>query len=677
MATNKTITQRIAFEGGKEMELQLRQLGDAGTTAFKRIQDAANNADFGARVTSSLEAVRTRLNDVADAGGKVRASFDNLETRVKSSVKSFGLLAAGIVGVVAGFAKLESDAGKSAETLENQARAAGLSTPEFQNLSEGLKIAGIETDDLTAIMNKMNRTFGEQRKAALEQQKAMGDLSRDFLTGKINASQLSDEQSKLVLQSQNTVNAFNRLGISAADYANNPRKALAKLFDAFQKLPDGVEKSSLELEVFGRSGTKMAAVANEGDKGLRNLEATAQRVSPAFTKLQLEAGTKMDDAFDRLGLASNNLGKAIRYTFAPEVQRLVDAVTNAIVNSRSAILTLASDIAGRLEPIINDVIALLEGREIDKDSFVARAVADIEEFGRATARVVSFAVAAWQGFVKAMDLVASGINAIFGTNLTGLELALGIAVGVLTGLFTSLAAAIGLVVSVVGFLAAAFGGVELAIAAAGVAIGAWIVTNLREPFERVVEEIKGFFTDLGNFILNALSGVASFLGRIIGAAGQAASAVAKIPAAGGAPGTPGFAGGGGVRGPGTSRSDSILARLSNGEFVHKAAAVQYYGERFMHMVNNMKLPRSIASGIAGFADGGMIRAASSALLPGFANGGLALADNIGGGGRSFVLNIDGQTFDGLVAEDRTVAKLQQFATRRHVQSGGRKPAWFK
>jgi len=47
------------------------------------------------------------------------------------------------------------------------------------------------------------------------------------------------------------------------------------------------------------------------------------------------------------------------------------------------------------------------------------------------------------------------------------------------------------------------------------------------------------------------------------------------------------ASGGYVTGPGTGTSDSIPARLSNGEFVMSAAAVKNYGVDFMNSLNNM------------------------------------------------------------------------------------------
>jgi hypothetical protein len=45
-------------------------------------------------------------------------------------------------------------------------------------------------------------------------------------------------------------------------------------------------------------------------------------------------------------------------------------------------------------------------------------------------------------------------------------------------------------------------------------------------------------------------------------------------------------GGGFIAGSGTSTSDSIMAMLSNGEYVTKAASVAKYGVSFMNSINN-------------------------------------------------------------------------------------------
>lgn len=54
---------------------------------------------------------------------------------------------------------------------------------------------------------------------------------------------------------------------------------------------------------------------------------------------------------------------------------------------------------------------------------------------------------------------------------------------------------------------------------------------------------------------------------------------------------PKFARGTILRGPGSGTSDSILARVSNGEAITRARAVRYYGSRMMEDINNMRFPR--------------------------------------------------------------------------------------
>jgi hypothetical protein len=64
---------------------------------------------------------------------------------------------------------------------------------------------------------------------------------------------------------------------------------------------------------------------------------------------------------------------------------------------------------------------------------------------------------------------------------------------------------------------------------------------------------------------------------------------------------PGHATGGMLRGPGNGTSDSILARVSDGEFITKAAAVQKYGPEFFHALNQGAIDPGM---LPGFADGG-------------------------------------------------------------------------
>lgn len=97
---------------------------------------------------------------------------------------------------------------------------------------------------------------------------------------------------------------------------------------------------------------------------------------------------------------------------------------------------------------------------------------------------------------------------------------------------------------------------------------------------------------------------------------------------------PQFNTGGFVRGPGTGTSDSIVARLSNGEFVQRASAVKTFGQDFMSAVNNLDPSRAFQLmtdrfGQTNFAVGGLVGSMSdfstklgNISLPRFETGGL-------------------------------------------------------
>ena len=115
---------------------------------------------------------------------------------------------------------------------------------------------------------------------------------------------------------------------------------------------------------------------------------------------------------------------------------------------------------------------------------------------------------------------------------------------------------------------------------------------LFDPFEKSTKEMVADFAEaLGRMALRAAS--TKILNSLF---------AASTPATPGIAGPFGFASGGPVRGPGTSTSDSIPARLSDGEFVMRARAHAYYGTDFMRKLNALQLPRR------GYAEGGAVSA---------------------------------------------------------------------
>jgi len=165
--------------------------------------------------------------------------------------------------------------------------------------------------------------------------------------------------------------------------------------------------------------------------------------------------------------------------------------------------------------------------------------------------------------------------------------------------------------------------------------------------------IGKWWGDLIKGMVDSLANLASAAGqKLSDLAGAAGRILSSMPAA------PGLAAGGMVHGPGSGTSDSIMARLSNGEFVMRAAAVQHWGAGLLASMNA--------------AVGGL----SAPLVPRrpgrFAEGGLVMA---GAGGTPVHLHLGGSSF-ALSGSESIVSSLVTEARRQHMRSAGIKPSWY-
>lgn len=143
------------------------------------------------------------------------------------------------------------------------------------------------------------------------------------------------------------------------------------------------------------------------------------------------------------------------------------------------------------------------------------------------------------------------------------------------------------------------------------------ITSWRDLFVGALQSIADALVRVSSQML-ATALIERALGFLLGA-GAGASAIADIEARG-IPGVqviPTHARGAIIRGPGTSTSDSILARLSDGEGVLNARAVQIVGEGFVNFLNDLgngghvTSPMRMPSTIPRFNAGGFVESAAA------------------------------------------------------------------
>jgi hypothetical protein len=134
-----------------------------------------------------------------------------------------------------------------------------------------------------------------------------------------------------------------------------------------------------------------------------------------------------------------------------------------------------------------------------------------------------------------------------------------------------------------------------------------------------------------------------------------------------------FAGGGKVSGPGSGTSDSIMAWLSNGEFVMRMRAVQKYGLGFMQALNEGRLN---LDSLRGFNLGGLVSSALSPVLPSmiprFADGGPVVP---GGGMRPVNINFEGGPRFSAFMMEEGVRALSKHSNEQRMRRAGKRPSY--
>jgi uncharacterized protein YukE len=484
---------------------------------------------------------------------------------------------------------------------------------------------------------------------------------------------------------------------------------LADVADKFQKMPDGAQKTALAIELFGRSGRLLVPLLNEGKDGVQHLMEEFARLGVTLTGVQTKAGIEQVRAWHEFETAVAGARNQMGILFTGTVTEGLKAFTDLIRNNIPALKAWAAEMAGSVNQAVRDFISVLRGQQGPLQNDWLRTVfAGAQEVATL---FTSTLPAAFGALREAAQSVADGLNRIFGTEISGGALLAVAAIGLMTGAFQTLGAILAALVPLViaiGIAIAALDAPVLAIGALFVGLGvlvaaewdgikqsaaetvdwlsnrAWneIVTGAQTAWNSVVGIVQSALSGMLEAVTSWVQGVISAISSIASAIANAFSGAAAsgLPAGGGGENPSPFAGGGLVRGPGTTTSDSILAWLSDKEFVHNAASVAYYGVAFHRALNAMRIPRealfSALRGLHGFNLGGLIEVPRLASLSAFADGGLALAaPGAPASSRALTLVIDGKTFGGLSGSADAVDRLERFAIAQQARATGRSPSW--
>ncbi|RWO29569.1 MAG: phage tail tape measure protein [Mesorhizobium sp.] len=576
-------------------------------------------ADSADQVTVAMGAHRKIVDEVKAAYDKAQGSAENWADTIKHAT---------LLQVTA--------------NLQDVIAAAGEARKALQDLSVGTGVAHLTGDDL-------------------KQAEALRDLSKEFIT------------------TGGDVDEFKKKIQSIADSTNaEPIKEYAlALLNTADTLRDTEAAVGQAKDVF----TVFTGSAQEAQAAIERLSG---KTKDSFASGLKDAGVAIDETAKKV----ENLGHQITVTrgggtgeLTKEVFDVVDGVAKRVEESKKALddVSASAETAGsKVKAVADDIASHI------------RTVPDSLKTNSITPAVDGI-ITDVQRVKPAADEAATGLKAAFTPtdDLGG---------GLNSAITTAVDGVISDVQRLPGAAAEAVGGLNSALAGIDTSGAQQAATAVAQPFQQLPSIFSQIFSGLGSLIqggfgnltsvIRSLAGqIRSEINSIIAALRQAVAQAQALRAqassggsgssSGGSQG--GFASGGHVRGPGGPRTDSILAWLSDGEFVIQAAAVKKLGVGFLSALNNGFLPS--LKGLRGFSMGGLAggfnRSMSQLTIPRFAAGGMVpalAAPTSGGGRRPFILQLpSGEQIDDLTIGNIALARLQKLAINSSLLSTGRKP----
>lgn len=502
---NRSFSVRISLDGGTDIKAQLEQIGRTGQKAFKDLSDAANGNSFFARFNSSIDAAVSKMQTAGAAAAKFGRSVLELGSAIASVAQRFGVFGGlSLTGVAGGLAGLVQSAGSARESLEKAADAVGLTVEAFGRLKAGAAQAGIGGDSLQQALLKLNGAMASSSQRTDQYNRSLDDLRDAYRAGKMDYTAYSDAIRKLNRDADINGSAFRKLGVTVRDadgHLRDGESVLNDIADAFRDLPNGAEKSALALELFGSKNATLISYLNKGTAGMKAFQTEAARLAPGLDKFAAAAVTRAKNAFEQLGRTTNSVKDSLAAVFAPSVSRVVEALIESIVRTRTDLVLFASDMVDKVKPAVDDIVALLEGRDADVKNTIFLQIRDgaIQFAKDAKNAIINVVIPALKALIGALDLVAKGFNAVFGTDMTGGQLAMVLTITKLLGLFGLLKAAVNVVVVGVGALITTFGAVPVAIAAVGFAIG-FLLVKLATDWDGTTTRIRALWDTLMSYL---------------------------------------------------------------------------------------------------------------------------------------------------------------------------------
>ena len=216
---------------------------------------------------------------------------------ISAKALSFGgaLSVAAVVASLAATTKAVIDQG---DALNKMSQKTGIAVEDLSKLQYAADLSGVSAEAL---------------------QKGLTALAVGMVEAATGAGPMAAEYKKLGINLRNTDGTMR----SSLD-------VLSELADRFQQMPDGVEKTNLAVDLFGKKlGAEMIPLLNLGAAGLKAMGDEAQSLGLVMSAELAKKSEEFNDNMERMGKLSSVAGMEIANALIPSLNALITEYLDA------------------------------------------------------------------------------------------------------------------------------------------------------------------------------------------------------------------------------------------------------------------------------------------------------------------------------------------------------------
>ena len=259
---------------------------------------------------------------------KAQGVGQTLLNGVKTAGKWGAVITAGASAAAAGCAKLVASSAAAADTIDKMSAKIGLSKQGYQEWAYVMGQNGMDVDKLQTGI----KTLVTQMDSAAN--------------GGSNAAAV-----------------FDALGLSIYDMDGTLKDQETMMTEALYALADmenGAEKAALANQLFGKSGSEMMPMLNQGSQGMKDLTKRAHELGLVMSDEAVSAGVVLGDTIDDVKRSFTAIVTKLGASFFPAIQKVADYIVECLPTIEGLFVRLEPVVGQLFDQLLPPLLSLAE-----------------------------------------------------------------------------------------------------------------------------------------------------------------------------------------------------------------------------------------------------------------------------------------------------------------------------